>query len=46
MLWTFVMIHGESAIASKIEMGGKILMIYMSLPIILGVIEVITNILT
>lgn len=37
---------GESAIASKIELGGKILMIYMSLPIILALIEVITNILT
>ncbi len=39
------MIAGETAIASKIELGGKILMIYMSLPIILALIEVITDIL-
>ncbi len=35
---------GETAIASKIELGGKIIMIYLSIPIILKLVETITNI--
>lgn len=35
---------GESALATKIEIGGKILMVYLSIPIILGLIEAVTQI--
>ncbi len=35
---------GESALATKIEIGGKIIMVYLSIPIILGLIEAITEI--
>ena len=36
---------GESAIASKIEMGSKVVIISMSIPIISSLLEVIINIL-
>ncbi len=36
---------GESAIASKIEMGSKIIIITMSIPIISSLLEIILNIL-
>ncbi len=36
---------GESAIASKIEIGGKILIMVMSAPILLSLVELIINIL-
>lgn len=36
---------GESAIASKIDMGGKVIMVSMSVPIIAGLLETIIKIL-
>ncbi len=36
---------GETAIASKIEMGGKILIMILALPILTALLEVITKIL-
>ena len=36
---------GESAIASKIDMGGKVVMVSMSIPILAGLLETITKIL-
>lgn len=36
---------GESAIASKIDLGGKIIIISISIPIITALLELITNIL-
>ena len=36
---------GESAIASKIDMGGKVVIISMSIPIIAGLLETIIKIL-
>ena len=36
---------GESAIASKIEIGSKIIIIYLSIPIISNLLEIITKIL-
>lgn len=36
---------GESAIASKIEMGGKVIIISMSIPIISSLLELMINIL-
>lgn len=36
---------GESAIASKIDMGGKVIMVSMSVPIIAGLLETILKIL-
>lgn len=36
---------GESAIASKVDMGGKVMMISMSIPIIAGLLETILKIL-
>ena len=36
---------GETAIASKIDMGGKIIMVSMSVPIIAGLLETIIKIL-
>lgn len=36
---------GESAIASKIDMGGKVIMVSMSIPIIAGLLETILKIL-
>ena len=36
---------GESAIASKIDMGGKVVMVSMSVPIIAGLLETIMKIL-
>lgn len=36
----------EKAIASKIELGGKIIMIYLSIPIILELLNVITKIIS
>ena len=36
---------GESAIASKIDMGGKVIMVSMSIPIIAGLLETIIKIL-
>ena len=36
---------GESAIASKIDMGGKVIMVSMSVPIISGLLETIVKIL-
>ena len=36
---------GESAIASKIDMGGKVLMISMSIPILAGLLETVTKLL-
>lgn len=36
---------GETAIASKIDMGGKVIMVSMSVPIIAGLLETIIKIL-
>ena len=36
---------GESAIASKIEIGSKVIIIFLSIPIISNLLEVITKIL-
>ncbi len=36
---------GESAIASKIDMGGKVIMVSMSVPIIAGLLETMLKIL-
>lgn len=36
---------GETAIASKIDMGGKVMMISMSIPIMAGLLETILKIL-
>lgn len=36
---------GETAIASKIDMGGKVIMVSMSVPIIAGLLETILKIL-
>lgn len=36
---------GETAIASKIDMGGKVMMVSMSIPIIAGLLETILKIL-
>lgn len=36
---------GESAIASKIDMGGKVIMVSMSIPIMSGLLETILKIL-
>ena len=36
---------GENAIASKVEMGGKVIMISMSIPIMAGLLETILKIL-
>ena len=36
---------GESAIASKIDMGGKVVMVSMSIPILSGLLETIVKIL-
>lgn len=36
---------GESAIASKIDMGGKVMMVSMSIPIMAGLLETILKIL-
>ena len=36
----------EKAIASKIELGGKIIMIYLSIPIILELLNVINNVIS
>ena len=36
---------GESAIASKIDMGGKVIMVSMSIPIMAGLLETILKIL-
>ncbi len=36
---------GESAIASKIDMGGKVIMISLSIPIIAGLLETMVKIL-
>lgn len=36
---------GETAIASKIDMGGKVIMISMSIPIMAGLLETILKIL-
>ena len=36
---------GETAIASKIDMGGKVIMVSMSIPIIAGLLETIIKIL-
>lgn len=36
---------GESALASKVEMAGKIMIVSMTIPIITGVIEVINKLL-
>lgn len=38
------MIVGESAIASKIDFGGKIIVISMSVPIISALLEIILKI--
>ena len=35
---------GESALSTKIELGGKIIMVYLSIPIILKLIETIATI--
>lgn len=34
---------GENAIASKIDLGGKVILISMSIPIITSTLEVLTN---
>lgn len=34
---------GESAIASKVELGGKIIIVYLSLPVIEAVINLLTG---
>ncbi len=36
---------GESAIATKIDMGGKVVIISMSIPILAGLLETVTQIL-
>lgn len=36
---------GESAIAAKIDMGGKVVIISMSIPILAGLLETVTQIL-
>ena len=36
---------GESAIANKIDMGGKVIMVSMSIPIMAGLLETILKIL-
>ena len=36
---------GETAIASKIDMGGKVIMVSMSIPILAGLLETILKIL-
>lgn len=36
----------EKAIASKIELGGKIIMVYLSLPIILELLNIITKVIS
>lgn len=36
---------GESAIASKVDLGGKVIIMSMSVPIMSGLLEVILNIL-
>ena len=36
---------GETAIASKIDMGGKVIMVSMSIPIMAGLLETILKIL-
>lgn len=36
---------GENSIASKIDMGGKVVMVSMSIPILAGLLETITKIL-
>ena len=36
---------GEAAIANKVDMGGKVIMISMSIPIIAGLLETILKIL-
>ena len=35
---------GESAIANKIEIGSKVIIIYLSIPIISSLLEIITKI--
>ncbi|MFO7154649.1 MAG: stage III sporulation protein AD [Caldicoprobacter oshimai] len=37
---------GENSIASKIELGGKIIILSLTLPILVGLIEVILQVLT
>jgi len=37
---------GESAIASKIELGGKVIIMVMALPILVGLMEVILKIIS
>lgn len=37
---------GENAIASKIELGGKIIILSLAIPILVGLIEVILQVLT
>ena len=36
---------GEAAIASKVDMGGKVIMVSMSIPIIAGLLETILKLL-
>ncbi|MBP3255284.1 MAG: hypothetical protein J6M60_02190 [Clostridia bacterium] len=36
---------GEAAIASKLDMGGKVIMVSMSIPIIAGLLETILKLL-
>ena len=36
---------GETAIASKIDMGGKVIMVSMSIPILAGLLETVLKIL-
>ena len=36
---------GETAVASKIDMGGKVIMVSMSIPILAGLLETILKIL-
>ena len=36
---------GEAAIASKVDMGGKVIMVSMSVPIIAGLLETILKLL-
>ena len=36
---------GETAIASKVDMGGKLIMVYMTIPIMAGLLETLLKIL-
>ncbi len=37
---------GEGAVASKVELGGKVLVLTMALPILLGILQLVVHLLT